>query len=645
MITQNHQSPESLLTRPATMFTSEDVYLFNEGRHLRLWDKLGAHSTATNDGQGTTFAVWAPNARQVSVIGEFNDWNPRDHFLRPVQSSGVWEGFIPNVGVGETYKYHIVSQHGYEVDKADPFGFQHEVPPRTASVITDLTYDWGDESWMKNRHDRQQLQAPMSIYEVHLGSWKRVPQDGNRSLSYRELAYELADYVTRLGFTHVEFLPVMEHPFYGSWGYQTTGYFAPSSRYGSPKDFKFLIDHLHCRGIGVILDWVPSHFPTDEHGLAYFDGTYLYEHADPRQGFHPDWQSSIFNYGRHEVCGFLINSALFWLNEYHADGLRVDAVASMLYLDYSRREGEWIPNQWGGRENLDAVHFLQQLNEAAYAEQPDVQIIAEESTAWPRVSHPTYVGGLGFGMKWDMGWTHDTLSYLAHDPIHRKFHHNELTFRMVYAFHEHYVLGLSHDEVVHGKRSLIGRMPGDNWQKFANLRLLYSYQFSQPGKKLVFMGCEFGQWREWNHDDSLDWHLETNPQHSALQRCFSYLATLYKSEPALHELDCDPSGFEWIDANDVELSVLSYLRYSLHTREMIAVVLNFTPDPRVNYRIGVPRGGYWREIFNSDAAEHGGAGWGNLGGVEATPVGFHGRPHSLNLTLPPLGAIFLKANL
>jgi 1,4-alpha-glucan branching enzyme len=517
------------------------------------------------------------------------------------------------------------------------------VAPKTASVVWDLEYIWGDEAWMNGRAQRNCLDCPMSIYEVHLGSWRRVREEENRSLSYRELAVELVEHVKRHGFSHVEFLPVMEHPFFGSWGYQTTGYFAPSSRYGTPQDFKFLIDYLHQNGIGVILDWVPSHFPGDEHGLAYFSGEHLYEHADPRQGYHPDWNSYIFNYGRNEVRTFLLSNAMYWLEEYHADGLRVDAVASMLYLDYSRKEGEWIPNVFGGRENLEAIEFLKQFNYVVFNRHPDVQTVAEESTAWPKVSRPTYAGGLGFGMKWDMGWMHDTLRFMAHDPIHRKFHHGELTFRMIYAFHENFVLPLSHDEVVYGKGSLLGKMPGDDWQKFANLRLLYGYMYGMPGKKLLFMGAEFAQRDEWRHDASLQWELLESPQHSAISRWVGNLNRFHAGEKALYELDFDPAGFEWIDANDGERSVLSFLRKAKTNEDLILVVCNFTPVPRRNYRVGVPRGGRWRELLNSDAYEHGGAGFGNMGGVEASPIPFHGRQHSLNLTLPPLGAIFLKS--
>jgi 1,4-alpha-glucan branching enzyme len=620
----------------ASLLTQDDLYLFNEGTHYRLYNKLGAHPLTVNGTHGTYFAVWAPNAAEVAVMGEFNHWDKASHALRSRGDSGIWEGFISGVGRGTIYKYHIISRYqGYQVDKSDPLALYNELPPRTASIVWDLSYDWGDEQWMATRHTNNALTAPMAIYEMHLGSWMRVPEEGHRHLTYRELAPRLAEHVTRLGFTHVEFLPLMEHPFYGSWGYQTTGYYAPTSRYGSPQDFMYLIDYLHQRGIGVILDWVPSHFPTDEHGLGYFDGTHLYEHADMRQGLHPDWNSYIFNYGRNEVQSFLLSSALFWLEKYHIDGLRVDAVASMLYLDYSRKAGEWIPNAYGGRENLAAIAFLRRFNETIYQEFPAVQTFAEESTAWPMVSRPTYVGGLGFGMKWDMGWMHDTLVYMARDPIYRTYHHNLLTFRMLYAFMENFVLPLSHDEVVHGKGSLLGKMPGDDGQKFANLRLLYGYMYTQPGKKLLFMGGEFGQWREWNHDESLDWHLGQYPPHAGLQRWTEDLNRLYRAEPALYELDTQPSGFEWIDCNDAPASVVSCLRKGRSTDDLVLV-------PRLNYRVGAPRGGFWHEVRNSDAQDYGGSGYGNMGGVEAAPVPWHGRPYSLNLTLPPLAAVFFK---
>jgi 1,4-alpha-glucan branching enzyme len=627
----------------ASLLTQDDLFLFNEGTHYRLYNKLGAHPLTADSTSGTYFAVWAPNATQVSVMGEFNHWDKASHALRPRGESGIWEGFIPGVGRGTPYKYHIISRYqGYQVDKSDPLAFYNEVPPRTASIVSDLSYSWGDQEWMVSRHARNALTAPIAIYEVHLGSWMRVPEEGHRHLTYRELAPKLAEHVTSLGFTHVEFLPVMEHPFYGSWGYQSTGYFAPTSRYGTPQDLMYLIDYLHQRGIGVILDWVPSHFPTDEHGLGFFDGTHLYEHADMRQGLHPDWNSFIFNYGRNEVQSFLMSSAVFWLEKYHVDGLRVDAVASMLYLDYSRKAGEWIPNPYGGRENLAAIAFLRHFNENIYKEFSDVQTFAEESTAWPMVSRPTYVGGLGFGMKWDMGWMHDTLSYMTKDPIFRTYHHNLLTFRMLYAFMENFVLPLSHDEVVHGKGSLLGNMPGDDWQKFANLRLLFGYMYTQPGKKLLFMGGEFGQWREWNHEESLDWHLRQYATHAGVQRWVEDLNRLYCSEPALYELDIQPSGFEWIDCNDAPASVVSCLRKGSSTEDLILVVCHFTPVPRLNYRVGAPRGGFWREMRNSDAQEYGGVGYGNMGGVEAAPIPCHGRPYSVNLTLPPLAVVFFK---
>jgi 1,4-alpha-glucan branching enzyme len=625
-----------------SLLSDLDLHLFNEGSHNLLWEKLGAH-LATVEGQaGTYFAVWAPNADSVSVVGDFNHWDNSSHRLRPRASSGIWEGFIGELGQGTVYKYHVSSRyHGYHMDKADPFAIWNEVPPRTASVVWKLDHEWGDQEWMEERRQRHSLNSPISTYEVHLGSWMRVPEDGNRWMTYRELAPKLTEYVQRMGFTHVEFLPVMEHPFYGSWGYQVTGYFAPTSRFGTPQDFMYLVDCLHQAGIGVILDWVPSHFPNDAHGLAYFDGTHLYEHADPRQGFHPEWKSHIFNFGRNEVRSFLLSSARFWLDRYHADGLRVDAVASMLYLDYAREEGEWIPNQYGGRENLEAVSFLQRMNHDVYQQHPGVQTIAEESTAWPMVSRPTYVGGLGFGLKWDMGWMHDTLKYLFKDPIHRRYQHNQLTFRGLYMFTENYVLPLSHDEVVHGKGSLSRRMPGDEWQKFANLRLLFGYMYSQPGKKLLFMGCEFGQSDEWYHERSLDWHLLQYPPHAGLQRWVEDLNRAYRSQPALHQHDCDPAGFEWIDANDADNSILTYLRRGSGDGEMMLVACNFTPVPRYNYRVGVPATGLWKEILNSDAPLYWGSGQGNLGGVETAPVPCHGRPHSLSLTLPPLGVVFL----
>jgi len=628
-------------TPGVTLLDAADLHYFNEGTHSRLYEKLGAHPLRLGETQGTYFAVWAPNAAYVYVMGDFNGWQKESHLLQPRGQSGIWEGFLAGVEVGSTYKYHIVSkQGGYRVDKADPYGFCHEVSPRTASVVAELWHNWGDQTWMAERARRNALAAPMAIYEIHLGSWRRVPEEGNRPLSYRELAPILAEYVQRLGFTHVEFLPVMEHPFYGSCGYEITGFFAPTSRYGTPQDFMYLIDTLHQHGIGVILDWVPSHFPNDEHGLSFFDGTHLYEHADPRQGIQPDWNTCVFNYGRQEVQSFLLSSGLFWLDVYHVDGLRVDAVASMLYLDYSRQPGMWIPNAYGGRENLDAIAFLRRFNTEVFGRYPDVQTIAEESTAWPMVSRPTYVGCLGFGLKWDMGWMHDSLEYISKDPIYRKFNHHALTFRVLYAFSENFVLPLSHDEMVYGKGSLLSKMPGSDAQKYANLRLLLGYMYAQAGKKLLFMGGEFGQWREWNHDTSLDWHLLAYTPHTGLQRWVTDLNRLYCQTPALHEGDCDPAGFAWIDCNEAESSVLSFLRQGLSSRQSVLVVGNFTPEPRFNYRIGVSRAGMWREVLNSDARDYDGNGYGNLGGVEASPVPYHGRPYSLTLTLPPLAIVF-----
>ncbi|MBO9312817.1 MAG: 1,4-alpha-glucan branching protein GlgB [Chloroflexus sp.] len=625
-----------------SILSEDDIYLFNQGTHYRLYDKFGAQPVTIDGVAGTYFAVWAPNAEYVAVIGDWNNWDAGANPLRQRGFSGVWEGFIPHVSKGMRYKFHIASRYyGYREDKTDPFGSYFEVAPQTAAIVWDRNYTWSDQQWMSERGRRHRFDAPISIYEVHLGSWRRKPEEDNRPLNYRELAHELAEHVKECGFTHVELLPVTEHPFYGSWGYQSTGMFAPTSRYGTPQDFMYFVDYLHQNGIGVILDWVPSHFPTDGHGLAYFDGTHLYEHADPRKGYHPDWGSYIYNYGRNEVRSFLISSALCWLDKFHIDGLRVDAVASMLYLDYSRRPGEWIPNEYGGNENLEAISFLRELNTQIYKYYPDVQTFAEESTAWPMVSRPVYVGGLGFGFKWDMGWMHDTLQYFRRDPIYRRFHHNELTFRGLYMFSENYVLPLSHDEVVHGKGSLLDKMAGDVWQKFANLRLLYSYMFAQPGKKLLFMGGEFGQWREWSHDTSLDWHLMMFPSHQGVQRLISDLNRLYRTEPALHELDCDPRGFEWVDANDADSSVYSFLRKS-RAGEHILIVLNATPVVREDYRIGVPFGGWWRELLNSDSEYYWGSGQGNAGGVMAEAVPSHGREFSLRLRLPPLGALFLK---
>jgi 1,4-alpha-glucan branching enzyme len=627
-----------------SLFTEHDIYLFRQGNHFRLYDRLGSRQMSVDGITGTYFAVWAPNAERVSVMGDFNDWDNNSHNLKVREDeSGIWEGFIPGVLNGVIYKYHIISkENNYRVEKGDPYSYRWELAPRTASVVWDLDYEWNDRKWMEGRLRSNSLDAPYSIYEVHLGSWRRVPEEGDRFLSYRELAHQLADYVNDMGFTHVELLPVTEHPFYGSWGYQTVGYFAPTSRYGTPQDLMYLIDHLHQNGIGIILDWVPSHFPSDQHGLSYFDGTYLYEHEDPKKGFHPEWKSYIFNYSRNEVRAFLINSALFWLEKYHIDGIRVDAVASMLYLDYAREEGEWIPNQYGGNEDLDAINFLKGLNREIYGNHPDVQTFAEESTAWPMVSKPVHVGGLGFGIKWNMGWMHDTLKYFSRDPLYRKYHHDQLTFSLWYAFFENFMLPLSHDEVVHGKGALIGKMPGDEWQKGANLRLLFGYMFGHPGKKLIFMGNEFGQRKEWNHDESLEWHVLQYPSHQCIQKWLKDLNHLYRSEPALYELDFTTEGFEWVDVHDWERSIISFLRKRKGGWESILVVCNFTPSVSRNYRIGVPHGGFWRELLNSDAEIYGGSGQGNFGGIEAEHVSSHGRDYSLTLTLPPLSILFLK---
>lgn len=624
-----------------SLLTKDDLHFFNEGSHFRLYDKLGAHPVSAGSERGTYCAVWAPNAEHVSVVGDFNEWDKRRHPLKPRGDSGIWEGLLTGVGPGSRYKFHLVTKYfGYAVDKADPLAFYSQISPETASVIWNLGYEWNDEPWMRERHARDSFRTPMSIYELHLGSWKQVAEENGRSLTYRELAPQLADYVRKTGFTHIEILPIMEHPFYGSWGYQVTGYFAPTSRYGTPQDFMYLVDYLHQQGIGVILDWVPSHFPNDEHGLAFFDGTHLYEHADPRKGMHPDWNTCIFNYGRNEIRSFLISNGLFWLDKYHIDGLRVDAVASMLYLDYSRKEGEWIPNQYGGRENLEAVEFIRRFNQEAYKAYPGIQIIAEESTAWPMATKPPYVGGLGFGFKWDMGWMHDTLKYMTQNPVHRKYHHNELTFRSLYTFSENFVLPLSHDEVVHGKGSLLSKMPGDYWQKFSNLRLLFGYMYAQPGKKMIFMGGEIGQWREWDHNSSLDWNLLEYDAHCGLQRWVQDINRLYRMEPAL-QLDSEPAGFEWIDGSDADNSVLSFLRKAL-SGESILVVCNFTPVPRDNYRVGVPANGYWNELLNSDGKEYWGSGIGNSYCVQAEAVPIHGRDYSLNLRLPPLAIEFFK---
>jgi len=620
------------------------MYLLEEGTHSRAYEKMGAHLGEMGGKRGVHFAVWAPNAREVSVVGNFNEWNPRSNALAEHGATGVWEGFIPEAGAGALYKYHITSQYrGYEVDKADPYAFAAEIRPQTASRVWDLsTYTWGDGEWMVNRANRNGLRRPVSIYEVHLGSWRKVPEEGSRPLTYREMAVQLADYVQEAGYTHVEFLPVMEYPFDGSWGYEVIGYYAPTSRFGTPADFMYLVDCLHQRGIGVIVDWVPAHFPKDQAGLGYFDGTHLYEHSDPRQGEQPEWNTFVFNYGRSEVRGFLAANALFWYDKYHVDGLRVDAVASMLYLDYGRPKGGWIPNQYGGRENIDALQFLRQMNEQVYAAFPDAMMVAEESTAWPMVSRPVYLGGLGFGLKWNMGWMHDTLEYMAMDPIYRRYHQHKITFSLVYAFSENFILPLSHDEMVYGKGSMIARMPGDDWCKFANLRLLYGCMWGHPGKKLLFMGSEFGQWDEWNHDRSLDWHLLGHPLHSGLRRWVRDLNTFYRGQPSLYEMDFELSGFEWVDCGDCEGSVISFLRRARNHADVTLFICNFTPVPRHNYRLGAPVNGDWREALNSDALLYGGSGQGNSGRVEAVPLPLHGRPYSLSLTLPPLGVLILR---
>jgi 1,4-alpha-glucan branching enzyme len=625
------------------MLSDYDLYLFNEGSHVRMFQKMGAHVTQVDGVTGVYFAVWAPNADAVSVIGEFNHWNPESTAMHSRASSGIWEAFVPGLEQGSMYKYSIKPRFSAQrIEKADPYGFAAEVRPRTASMVWDISrYRWQDADWLARRSERQAFDAPISIYEVHLGSWKRVPAT-NGFLTYRDLAYELAEYCQNLGYTHVELLPVSEHPFDPSWGYQTVGYYAPTSRFGSPDDFKAFVDILHQAGIGVLLDWVPAHFPNDPHGLSYFDGSALYEHADPRQGEHPDWGTKIFNYGRHEVRSFLLSNALFWIEEYHIDGLRVDAVASMLYLDYSREAGEWVPNQYGGRENLEAISFLQRMNEVVHTECPGVLTVAEESTAWPLVSRPPYMGGLGFSLKWNMGWMHDTLEYVTKEPVHRRWHHHDLTFSLLYAFHENFVLPLSHDEVVHGKGSLLNKIPGDGWQRFATLRLLYAYMFGHPGKKLLFMGCDFGQGDEWTEARSLDWHLLQYPLQGGLHRCVSDLHRVYRSEPALFQVDFNWQGFDWLESHDNENSVFAFLRRGVAPDDVVVVVSNWTPVPRYGYRVGVPTGGPWREIFNTDSSLYAGGNIGNNGLVWADDQPWAGRPHSLNLTIPPLGAVYLK---
>ncbi|MGE0312524.1 MAG: 1,4-alpha-glucan branching protein GlgB [Lautropia sp.] len=646
-------TPSPAPAAPPPTIGPDDVYYFREGSHSRLHRCMGAHLATLDGVAGAHFAVWAPNARAVRVIGDFNGWQDVSSLSARWDGSGIWTGFVPHASRGDCYKYRIESNHGGHVlEKGDPFATCWEAPPRTASRIWPLDFDWGDDAWMRSRGARNALDAPFSVYEVHLGSWMRPgpghpshgqsPDGGLPFLNYREIATRLADHVVAHGFTHVELMPVTEHPFYGSWGYQTTGYFAPTARYGTPQDFMCLVDTLHRRGIGVILDWVPSHYPNDAHGLHRFDGTALFEHEDPRQGFHPEWNSHIFNYGRNEVRAFLVSSAVSWLERYHIDGIRVDAVASMLYLDYARKHDEWVPNVHGGRENLEAVAFLKQLNATLYREFPDIQVIAEESTAWPMVSRPVDAGGLGFGMKWNMGWMHDTLAYLAREPVHRKHHQNQLTFSLVYAFNENFMLPLSHDEVVYGKKSLLEKMPGDDWQRFANLRLLLAYQWAHPGKKLLFMGGEIAQRSEWSHDGGIDWWLLEAPAHRGIADLVADLNRLHREVPALHQRDFDAGGFEWVDASDAAQSVLSFLRHAADGSPPVLVVCNFTPVPRHGYSVGVPRAGRWVELLNSDAGRYGGSGMGNFGEVEARDEPQHGRAASVRLTLPPLATLMLR---
>ncbi|MGC3991085.1 MAG: 1,4-alpha-glucan branching protein GlgB [Chthoniobacteraceae bacterium] len=619
-----------------------DLHLFSEGQHWELYEKFGAHLREVDGVKGTAFTVWAPNARRVSVVGDFNHWDGRLFPMRKLINGGVWEIFIPGVGEGAHYKFEVKQSHGGLSLKSDPFAFYGQHSQQTASMVFDLSrYSWNDAEWMETRKTKEWQREPMSVYEVHLGSWARIPEEGNRWLSYREMGERLLKYVLEMGYTHIELLPVAEHPFDGSWGYQVTGYFAPTSRFGNPDEFREFVDLFHQNGIGVILDWVPGHFPKDAHGLAEFDGTDLYEHADPRLGEHMDWGTLIFNYGRNEVRNFLIANALFWLDQYHIDGLRVDAVASMLYLDYSRKPGEWVPNVYGGRENLEAIYFLKRFNEVCYTRFPGIVTIAEESTAWPGVSRPTYLGGLGFGLKWNMGWMHDFLAYMSREPIHRRFHQGDITFSLLYAFHEHFVLVLSHDEVVHGKGSLLGKMPGDWWQKFANLRMFYAWMYAHPGKKLLFMGGEFGQSGEWNHNRSLDWHLLNYPEHDGLRRLVQHLNHLYKAEPAFWELDDTYEGFEWIDFHDSDNSVVAFMRRARNGAPIVFIV-NATPVVREHYRVGAPGEGWYEEILNTDAQTYGGSNQGNYGGQHASPIAWQGQSHSLSLRLPPLSVIAFK---
>ena len=621
-----------------------DLHLFGEGKLYKAYEKIGAQPCTHQGVRGVNFAVWAPNAKRVSVVGDFNEWDGRRHPMRNRGGVGIWELFIPDMNEGMVYKFEILPQNGdAPFLKADPYASSSELRPKTASIVRDLSgYEWQDGEWMDARQSRDPLAQPWSIYEVHLGSWRRVPEEGSRWLTYSELAKTLIPYVKDMGFNYIELMPVTEHPFDGSWGYQATGYFAPTSRFGTPKEFMAFVDACHQAGIGVLMDWAPAHFPEDPHGLAWFDGTHLYDHSDPRLGFHPEWNSRIFNYGRTEVKNFLINSALSWFDRYHIDGLRVDAVASMLYLDYARKSGEWIPNKFGGRENLEAVEFIKELNVVVHQEHPGIVMIAEESTAWPGVSRPTYVGGLGFTFKWNMGWMHDTLSYFSLDPLYRRYHHHNVTFGLIYAFTENFMLPLSHDEVVHGKKSLLDKMPGDDWQRFANLRALYGHMWGHPGKKMLFMGCEIGQWWEWNHEGSLQWHLLDYDPHRGLQRYVADLNRLYVSQPALHQVDFEWNGFQWIDLHDSEQSTITYFRRAKDPSDIVVCALNLTPVPREGYRMGVPTGGYYRELLNSDAEVYGGSNMGNGGGVQAEETGWHGQPFSVVVTLPPLAAVFFK---
>src|SRR5579864_5770474 len=642
-MTQAPTRPTDTRTTRTSLLTDFDLYLFNEGTHVRIFEKLGAHVVEADGTAGVAFAVWAPNAEGVSVIGDFNGWDFNANPLKPRQSSGIWEGFIPGIGQGTLYKYSIKPRFSWQrIEKADPFGFAAELRPRTGSMVWDLSnYQWQDQQWADRRREAQAFDAPISIYEVHLGSWRRVPET-NGFLTYRDLAHQLAEYCQMMGYTHVELLPISEHPLDASWGYQTVGYFAPTSRFGSPDDFRAFVDILHQAGIGVLLDWVPAHFPRDAHGLANFDGTALFEHADPRQGEHPDWGTKIFNFGRNEVRSFLISNAVFWVEQYHIDGLRVDAVASMLYLDYSRTAGQWVPNQYGGRENLEAISFLQKANDVVHTECPGVLTIAEESTSWPQVTRPPYMGGLGFSLKWNMGWMHDTLEYISQDPVHRRWHHNDLTFSLLYAFTENFVLPLSHDEVVHGKGNMFSKVPGDAWQKFATLRLLYAYMWGHPGKKLLFQGLDFGQVDEWTEAHSVDWHLLQYPYQAGLQRCVGDLQRVYRSNPALYEVDFEWQGFQWLESHDNENSVFAFLRRGREPSDVVVVVANFTPVPRYGYRVGVPTGRPWHEILNTDSSLYAGGNIGNGGTVWAQDEGWAGQPHSVSLTLPPLGAVYLR---